>query len=530
MLLIFIVLPIIVSLIGYILPVKFTKVLLFITSVSLFAYALVVFFDVRNAGIVVNNLGGYESWQGINLVADNISILLLVLTTFLFMLLFLYNYHKPYMVHLFMFLFMLLEGLICAIFLVDDLFSLYVLIEVSTVCVAILIMYKKSNQSIYDGLVYLLINIVAMTFYLLGIGYIYKIFGTLNLGVLKQNMHLVKDLRQLIIPYSLIVTAIGLKSAIMPLFSWLPKAHGTPSAPSIVSAILSGLYVKGGIYLLIRIGTVFSSVIDVSDLFVFLGFSTAIIGFVLALSQIDIKLILAYHTVSQIGLIIFGLSLSSDYSYYGAIYHIINHAVFKSTLFLTAGIVYDEYKTRDIRQIRGVFKRMPYVAVIMVIAILGITGAPLFNGSVSKYLISKGTIRVAFYEIVMFIINIGTIISFVKYSSMLVGKSDIKAKTVINMKIATGILAFITFLGGVFGQNMVQYLFGVQIHITSVDIMKKLGVYLISLGVGFFFYKFLYPKISFFKKIRAVELSFNGIVFSIVVFFVSFSGYLYFTM
>ena len=220
-------------------------------------------------------------------------------------------------------------------------------------------MFNKDSLSIYVVIVYLLTILVSMTFFLLGIGYLYKIFGHLDFETIKSLMPEIKNPRTLILPYTLLITSIGLKSAIMPLFSWLPRAHGTPSAPSIVSAILSGLYVKGGIYLLIRFQDTFSYHLDTSKAFLVMGFLTAVIGFIFALSQTDIKLILAYHTVSQIGLIIFGLSMGSEYSYYGAIYHIINHAIFKSTLFLTAGIIIEQYQTRDIRQIRGVFKRMP---------------------------------------------------------------------------------------------------------------------------------------------------------------------------
>ncbi len=525
-LLVFIIAPIILSLIAYFIPIKFSKLLTTALNLALFSMAIFVFVKVYNGGVYIVNMGGYDKWQGINLVADRISILFILLTTFLFMLLYIYAYNERYMNHLFIFLFMLLEGLICGIFLVDDLFSLYALIEVSTVCVAILIMFKKSNQSIYDGMLYLLINIVGMNFYLLGGAYIYKIFGTLNFGVLRHNITVVPS-RELIIPYALLITAVGLKSAIMPLFSWLPKAHGTPSAPSVVSAILSALYVKGGVYLIIRLNNIFSQAIEVGEVFVILGFMTGLIGFVLALSQTDIKLILAYHTVSQIGLIIFGLSLHSYYSYYGAVYHIINHAVFKSALFLTAGIIYDEYGTRDIRKIRGVFRRMPFVGIIILVSILGITGAPLFNGSISKYLISKGTVMTNFYEIALEILNIGTILSFVKYSNMLFGKTKEKSSVSKNKLFAIGVLALITFIGGAFGEYLVEFFFNFPLQIKTADKLIKFGVYIFNLGIGILFYVYLYPKIAFFKKIRNFELSFNEIVMSILIFFVVFTSYLY---
>lgn len=519
----FILIPILLSIIIYLFYHELLKLLMIGIQFLLTVYAVYLLTIIKTGGEIINSLGGYSSDYAINLVADNISILLVSTSCFIFTMTLIYNYHKRHMNKLFLMLFICLEGLINGIFLVDDFFSLYVLIEVSTVCVAILIMFNRSKQSIYDGLVYLLVNIVAMTFFLLAIAFIYKIFGTLNLQVLRENISLATP-RSLILPYALLITAVGLKSAIMPLFSWLPKAHGTPSAPSAVSAILSGLYVKGGIYLLIRINTIFLQVIDVGDIFVVIGFLTAVIGFIFALSQTDIKLILVYHTVSQIGLIIFGLSLHSDYSYYGAIYHIMNHAIFKTTLFLTAGIIYSSYQTRDIRKIRGVFKRMPIVGIVTLIAILGITGAPLFNGSISKYLISKGTYSSFMYEGAMFIINLGTILSFVKYSTILFGKSE-KVKVDLLETIAISILAIITFIGGVFGQYFVNYIFDLHITLAVSDIFDKLLVYIFSLIIGIVFYRFCYPKISYFKRIQEIELSFNGIILSMVVFFVAFTSY-----
>lgn len=514
--------PVIIAIIGYLMNQERAARFFIVVQIGLLALSFSFLYEVNVNGPIVCTLGTFDAWLDIVLVADNISMLFVTLTCFLFLAMLVFNYHKHYMNHLFLFLFIVLQGLINAIFLTYDFFNIYALVEVSTVTVSILIMFKKDSQSIYDGMVYLLTNLVSMTFFLIGVGYIYKMFGTLNMSVVKDMMVNVSDTRDLILPYSLLITSIGLKSAVMPLFSWLPRAHGTPAAPSIVSAILSGLYVKGGVYLFIRFQDTFKSQLDTSTIFLILGILTAVIGFIFALSQTDIKLILAYHTVSQIGLIIFGLSIGSDYSYYGSIYHIINHAVFKSTLFLTAGMIIEEYETRDIREIRGVFKRMPYVAMVIIVAIFGITGAPLFNGSVSKYLIQKGANYQVYLEYCLVIINLGTIVSFIKYSHMLFGDHKERFKVPLNQKIAIGTLSFITFLGGIFGQYIVHILFDVHIEITFLSTMNKLAIYVISLLLGYLFYTRLYKRIRFFKTMREIELSFNEIAFSIVFFFFGF--------
>jgi multicomponent Na+:H+ antiporter subunit D len=515
----FVLFPIIIALIAYLSKSKILTRPIILLQLIFLGLGFWNFYNVKMNGEVVQVLGDYTRGLGIALRSDLISSVFVLLTIFLFTCMYLFNYHKDYMNKLFLFLFLILQGLINGIFLSADLFNIYILIEVSTIVVSILIMFKKDSQSIYDGMVYLLTNLVSMTFFLLGIGYIYRIFGSLDLVFISDNITKVTTPKTLIVPYCLIITSIGLKAAIMPLFSWLPRAHGTPSAPSIISALLSGLYVKGGVYLFIRIQDIFNPVIDTSKIFLIMGFLTAIIGFIFALSQTDIKLILAYHTVSQIGLIIFGISLNYDYSYWGSIYHIINHAIFKSTLFLTAGIIIEEYDTRNIYNIKGVFKRMPFVTIITIFAILGITGAPLFNGSVSKYLINKGTYSNHYLEYGLLIINLGTIMSFVKYSSIFYGNTNKRSKIPINQKMVLSILASICFLGGILGHIFIGFLFNVHINISLTSYIEKTIMYIISLIVGLVFYKYVYKKIKAFKLIREIELSFNHICFSIVSFF-----------
>ncbi|MBN2221842.1 MAG: proton-conducting membrane transporter, partial [Vallitaleaceae bacterium] len=249
----FVVFPLFAALLGYLFSNRLSKSLIFLVQFVLFIMAILNFIEVRTNGPVLEVLGKYPLGVGISLKADIISSVLILLTVFLFSCLLLYNHHKTYMNHLFLFLFLILQGLLCGLFLSNDLFNIYVLVEVSTIIVSVLIIFKKDSKSIYDGMIYLLTNLASMTLFLLALGYLYRIFGTLDLTLLAQRIPEVSNPRTLIIPFALLITAVDLKAAIMPLFSWLPKAHGTASAPSIISATLSGLYVKSGVYIFIRI-------------------------------------------------------------------------------------------------------------------------------------------------------------------------------------------------------------------------------------------------------------------------------------
>ncbi|QUI22680.1 proton-conducting membrane transporter [Vallitalea pronyensis] len=515
----FIFFPIIIASVTYLVRTRYNKFILLILQFILFIGSIIQFIYVKYHGTITLTLGDYPRGIGITLSVDLMTAVFVMLAVFLFTCMFLYNFKKNYMNHLFLFLFLILQGLINGIFMSTDLFDLYILIEVSTIVVSILIMFKKDSRSIYDGMLYLLINMVAMAFFLIGTGYIYKIFGSVDMDVIFGLMGKVEDPRTLILPYCLIITAVSLKSAVMPLFSWLPRAHGTYSSPSIISAILSSLYVKCGVYLYIRIQHTFSPIFDTSTIFLVMGFLTAVVGFLFALSQTDIKLILSYHTISQIGLIIFGLNLNNTYSYWGSIYHIINHAIFKSVLFLTAGIIIENYETRDIRQIRGVFRRMPFVSIFTFMAILGITGAPFFNGSISKYLIQKGS-YVSLLDYALIFINLGTILSFVKYMSMFRGHNPGNShRPPINQRIVIMTLGTFCLLGGILGKQFISLLFNINIHIPFEKYLIKSLLYIGSIVIGLVFYIFLYHRIKFFKPIREVNLSFNQICLSITLFF-----------
>lgn len=513
--------PALVGILSTVIPIKTARRLILILHTALFVNSVVLLLRVRSSGPILENVGGWPNFVGITLKADLLAASLVLVTSFLFLMTILFNYRKKYSDRQFLFLFTVLEGLISGIFLSNDLFNIFVLIEVSTVIISILIMYKKDSRSIYDGMLYFLINIVGMSFFLLGLGILYKRVGFVDLTGIKIAISHMESTRELALPYALLITAVSLKSALMPLFSWLPKAHGTPSAPSIVSAVLSGLYVKNGLYLFIRLQDVFSSVVDTSDFFLLMGFITAVIGFVLAIAQSDIKLILAYHTVSQIGLIMMGLNMGATHTFWGGVYHIINHAVFKSTLFLTAGMIVDVYGTRNIYEIRGVWKRMPLVGIATLFAVLGITGAPLFNGSISKYLISYGA-KGSWVEYALILVNLGTIMSFVKYTSMLYGKGTTEERVHCD-PLRQGVvvlMGLLCFLGGIFGEDVIQWMYQINFEVDPLGYLTKTLLFFGSLVLAFLLYYGVLKKRNYFAVLNSFELTFNGVCAAIAGFFV----------
>ncbi len=523
-LLYFVLVPIFCAVLAYTVPKLPLRIFATILESALFLYFIRVFWRIVQEGSIFETLGAQNPILGITLTANRYTLALVGLSIFLFFISFLYTMHESFFDSKFVMLFLILQGLLCGVFLADDLFNLYVLLEVATVVVAILIMYKRDSRSVYDGMVYLLSQVICMLFYLFGIGYLYKVFGVLSISKISQMMPSVNP-ESLVVPFAFIMTAICLKSAFFPLFSWLPRAHATPSAPSSVSAILSGLYVKNGIYLFFVFTSLFSQVIDYTLFFTVIGACTAIIGFVMALAQTDIKLILAFHTISQIGLMSLGLTSQNEISTYGALYHIICHALFKSLLFLTAGMIIKQYKTRDIRKIHGVLKTMPLTGIATILGILAISGAPFFNASISKYFMQYG-VKGQPLEVLMLVVNFGTILSFVKYSHMLWGKGEVKQKQSTQKKFVVLFLGLCSLLGGIFGTQVVNVLFDTNLYINSQIYAEKCLIYGVYVAAAFAVYRGLLCKSKLLYGLRNRSWNFQQIIMVILVFYIALTAFL----
>lgn len=460
---------------------------------------------------------------GIGLISDRVSSLFVVTTAILFFIFGVYMRNKKDHDNLFHSLILIIEGLIILIFLSIDLFNIFVLVEVSTIICGILIMYLREKRSVYDGLVYIMLNTVGLMFYLLGVGMIYKIFGNLDIPMISQQIINVPR-EELVLPFAFLMCGMSVKAALFPAFLWLPKAHGTPGAPSIVSAMLSGIYIKSSLYVLIRLFNIFRPVFQPTMLFLIIGIITALLGIVFAVLSTNIKMILAYSTISQIGLIVIGISSNNSVSYHGGILHIINHGFFKSLLFLAVGTITYMYKARKYSEISGVMKRSPIVGISLLIGMLGITGVPLFNGSISKYLISAGYTSLPL-RLVLELINFGTTLYFVKLGSMLIGHSKEKDNAPINNKIALSIASIIVFLTGIYGFKIYSLMTNEIIAMSIGSFIEKALVWIIYVVLSIIVFRYVLPRFRITQEGVSLDLSFNTMVFSILVGFIIYLSY-----
>ena len=509
--------PIISAMFVYIINKKYFNYLVFLSQILL--TILPIKYYMFYNGLIdrqILSLGGWDKAISISLRNDQLSISFIFLTVFIWWMVLIYSWERRKADFKFLFFLLFLEGTFLGLIQSNDIFNIFVFIEIITIISTILIIYKKDGYSVRSGLYYLLFNSVGMIFYLLGLIFIYVVTGSLNMDVISEKVIIMGENSVVLLSYIFIMAAIGVKSAFFPVYNWLPKAHG--AAPASISALLSGLLVKSGVYAYIRFNQMYN--IDLLyDLFFILGFVTAISGIIFALSQKDIKQILAFHTISQIGIILMGLSSMSGKAYIGGIIHIFNHSMFKSLLFMGAGYIINVYGTRRITEIRGVFKNMPLVSIFMIIGMLSITGAPFFNGFVSKTVIKYGFKTNTIKVIMLYIVNLGTGISFIKMSQIFFGKSKINKIRSLNNETAMFFLSIMCIILGNFYLPLINGFIDVDLTFVKVNSILNWINYITALGIGYLIYKWIIEKdYKIIKKIRHLNISFGSTNFMLIVF------------
>ncbi|WP_099209348.1 proton-conducting transporter transmembrane domain-containing protein [Thermococcus henrietii] len=299
-------------------------------------------------------------------------------------------------------LILILELGMLGIAITGDLFNFYVFLEIMSIASYALVAFRNDTwEGIEAGIKYMFVGSIASSFILLGIALLYGQYGTLTMSYLAvklaQNPTVTAK-----VALALFIAGLLFKSGASPVHMWLADAH--PAAPSSISAMLSGLVIKiGGIYALTRI--LFSiyghsvSMKTVGWVIIIFACITLIVGNAMAVIQNDMKRLLAYSSVGQIGYILLGLGIglaaygsqTGEIAMAGAIYHTFNHALMKALLFLIAGVVIHQLGTRDLNELSGLAKTMPKTTFAFLIGAAAIIGMPPLNGFASKWLIYESS-------------------------------------------------------------------------------------------------------------------------------------------
>lgn len=281
--------------------------------------------------------------------------------------------------------------LVCTI---RDGFSFLIVWEIMSLSSFLLVIFDaEARKTMKAGINYLIQMHVGFVFLLIGFMLLEDATGSGSFN----NLTLYFSNHNNLLLFALFFVGFGIKAGFFPLHTWLPLAH--PEAPSHVSGIMSGVMIKMGIFGILRLALALQSqLIEIGSFMLIISVVTGVVGILFATSQTDIKRILAYSSIENIGIIGIGISIGiigkalkmplvETLGYTGAMLHVINHSLFKSLLFYLAGSIYKATHTRNIEKLGGLIKKMPYSALLFLLAVLAISGLPPFNGFISEYLI-----------------------------------------------------------------------------------------------------------------------------------------------
>jgi multicomponent Na+:H+ antiporter subunit D len=346
-----------------------------------------------------------------------------------------------------------------------DMFNLFVFLEVLTIACAGLIAYRSTEGDAVEGsFKFLIVSSLAALFVLFSVALLYSQYNMLNISALSavlEYTHIDK------IALVLLIGAFAMKCGSVPMHFWTPDAYSV--APASVTAVLVAAS-QASLYALFRVSfTLFGPHIDlptIGGVIIVLGLLSMFVGVTMALPQKDIKRLMAYHAVSQTGYMLLGvgvgLYLLSDTQLFnqygvtameGGIFHIINHAMYKGLLFLTAGAIVYRLKTRNLNEMGGLGHTMKFTALFFIIGALAIAGIPPFNGFASKLLIYEAAYEVhPLLTIIAMIVSILTLASFVKvFHSAFMGPKLHDAEEVPRAMLAgMAVLTFVIVLFGLF--------------------------------------------------------------------------------
>jgi multicomponent Na+:H+ antiporter subunit D len=359
-------------------------------------------------------IGNWPLGIGINFVLDGFSTLMLIIINLISFVATVFSvaYMKQYTAkYKYYGLFLLMVSGMNGVVLTGDMFNLFVFLEIASIASYALVAFGCKHEELEASFKYLVLGSIGSTLVLLGVALTYGITGSLNMAVISSQLTGLYNNYALIMAASVFIAGFGIKAALVPFHPWLPDAH--PSAPAPISAMLSGVLIKAlGIYTLTR---VLFNVMGMTPLFgiilIVLGVSSMIVGGLLAVGQWDFKRLLAYSSISQIGYVILGIGLGGyfmaidgpvlviGFALLGGIFHLANHAVNKSLLFLCSGSVEYATGTRQLKEMGGLKEKMPLTRFTCTAGALGISGIPPFNGFWSKLIIVISTIMAAMYNI-----------------------------------------------------------------------------------------------------------------------------------
>lgn len=398
-------------------------------SITLLISSIILLNLIYSDGIFSTQIGSWKAPFGITFVSDTLSAVMIVLTAVISLAVSIYsitaidNERKTYGYYP---IYNLLIMGVCGAFLTGDLFNLFVWFEVILISSFVLLTLGGQKPQIESSIKYVTLNLISSTLFLTAVGLIYGLTGTLNMADLAVKLQSIENTGIVTAISILFLVSFGIKSAVFPLFFWLPSSYHTP--PVAVSSFFAGLLTKVGVYALIRIFTlifVADTFITHNILLVIAGF-TMLIGVLGAAAQNDFRRILSFHIISQIGYMVMGLALFTPLALAGSVFYIIHHIIVKANLFLVSGVVGRLKGTFSLKSLGGIYGTYPLFAVLFLIPALSLAGIPPLSGFWAKLTIIKSGLEKDEFIIVAIALVVGllTLFSMTKIWTEVFWKND----------------------------------------------------------------------------------------------------------
>ncbi|MGB2783460.1 MAG: proton-conducting transporter membrane subunit [Atribacterota bacterium] len=396
---------------------RLIMVIIFLIAIVMACLLGLMLFEILKGNTIHSAFLPQMAPFGLRFQVDGLSIVIALVSFLLWLAVSIYSisYIKINLVSYYSLLLIVLGAVQATVF-AKDLISFYVFLEITTVATYFLIIHKRNIDALQAGYKYILITLIGAFLILFSIILVYVDTGSYEVIMVTKSSGIIAPV--------LFLLGCFIKAGAVPLHIWLPDAH--PAAPSPVSAFLSGVMIKIGAYGIIRFifpllnldlpATKFGELL--SSLIMSVGVASMLIGVSLALAQTDVKRLLAYHSISQMGYIILGIGLGTKLGLAGGLYHLVNHAIFKGLLFLCMGAVAYSTGTRKLDNLGGLWKRMPITTFTCIIAAVAISGIPPFNGFASKAVLAEAVANYSFVlKFVMMVTAALTFASFLKLIS-----------------------------------------------------------------------------------------------------------------
>lgn len=390
---------------------RFAWLLTLLTTWAVAAMCILTFEQVYTSGEAMHYyMGGWPAPYGIEYRIDMLSATMLVLVSLIAAVITPYAFRSsreeifkerlPYYYAAFL---LCISGLL-GILSTNDAFNLYVFLEISSLASYTLIAMGRDRRALAAAFQYLVLGTIGATFILIGVGYLYLMTGTLNLTDMAERLNGIEHTRPVLAAFAFLAVGLCMKVALYPLHMWLPNAYAY--APSPISAFLAAVATKVGVYTVLRFFyTLFGydysfSGMHLALIFAALAMPAIIIGSTVAIFQNNIKRMLAFSSIAQIGYITLGIGLATSLGLTASIIHIINHAVIKCTLFLALGCFAMRLNGKvTLDALRGMGRHMPFTSLAFVVAGVGLIGAPLTAGFISKWYLLMATLDAGWWVI-----------------------------------------------------------------------------------------------------------------------------------